>query len=130
MTTPESTDLHILNSSMHTPAWVRVNTQVDQGIAEVVSLLSQIDQLETVESCEGYPDAPAFVYFRYGDWKNLCWFLFESLGPEIHKHARARASVEVFNGSDPLGKISFANDAIPAVVSVLKWFVQARERAA
>lgn len=114
------------DSPRHTPAWVRVNVQVDQGIAEIVSLLSQIDELETVESCEGYSDAPAFVYFRYGDWKKLCQFLFEALGPEIQKQARARASVEVFNGSDPLGKISFAADAIPVVVSVLKGFVQAR----
>jgi len=114
----------------HRPVWVQVNVQVDQGIAEVVSLLSEIDELETVESCEGYSDAPAFVYFRYGDWKKLCRFLFETLGPKICKETRARASVEVFSSSDPLGKISFAADAIPAVVSVLKGFVQARERSA
>jgi len=114
----------------HTSAWVKVNTQVDQGIAEVVSLLSEIDELEAVESCEGYSDAPAFVYFRYGDWKKLCQFVFEALGPEIYKQARARASVEVFSGSDPLGKISFASDAIPVVASVLRDFVQAQHRAA
>jgi hypothetical protein len=118
---------------MHKPVWVRVNTQVDEGIAEIVSLLSEVDQLKTVESCEGYcSDAPAFVYFHYGDSERLCRFMFVTLGPAMHGQIGTRAvvSVEVFNGGQPLGKISFDKQAIPIVASALKAIVQARQERA
>ena|SRR5208282_1322330 len=114
-------------NTRHKQVWVQVNTRVDEGIAAVVSLLSQIDELETVESCEGYDsEAKAFVYFHYGDWEKLCRFMFGTVGPELHKRigSRAVASVEVFNGSRPLGKISFDTEAIPVVASALRDITQ------
>jgi hypothetical protein len=123
---PSATELEL---STHKPVWVRVNTQVDAGIAEIVSLLSGIAELETVESCEGYgSDAPPFVYFHYGDWERLCRFMFVTLGPRIHEQIGGSAvvSVEVFNGSLPLGKLTFDKQATPTVTSVLKDIVQSQ----
>jgi len=123
-------DQSCMELEKHKPAWVRVNVQVDEGIAEVVSLLGEIEELETVESCQGCPtEAKAFVYFHYGDWERLCRFMFVTLAPRLDQQIgqSALTSVEVFNGSVPLGKISFNTEAIPIVASVLRDITQERQ---
>ena len=114
----------------HQQTWVRVNAQVDKGVAEVVTLLNSFKNLQTVDSCEGIRDGvkPAHVYFYYGDWHNLGHFMFDVLAPRLVDAIGndALASVEVFNGSTPMGKLSFEPEACPKVASVLRQLASAR----
>ncbi len=62
----------------HREVFVKVNAPVDEGIAEVVRLLSRIPGLQTIESSQGDPQerrSPAFVLFRLGGWAELSQFL-------------------------------------------------------
>src|ERR1700733_8971881 len=96
----------------HEQVWVKVNAPVDAGIAEVVSLLNKIDGLETLQSCQGFPDeAPAYVYFRCGEWEEVCRFAFTRLAPALPQIEDVSVSVEVFGGSTPTGKIRFSAEA-------------------
>jgi hypothetical protein len=113
----------------HAQVWVKVNAPVDEGIAAVVEMLNRLPGLRTIDSCEGIPGKkPAHVYFNYGDWKKISRFAFAELGPELAKamDGDAVASVEVFNGSDPMGKLSFDTEATPKVASVLKRLIHER----
>jgi len=48
---------------------VKVNAWVDEGIADLVAALSELEGLITLESCQGDVGRhDAFVIFRYGDW--------------------------------------------------------------
>ena len=51
--------------TIHRQAWVKVNTQVDRGIAALIEALSIFPELRTLESCEGTEDS-AWVCF---DWE-------------------------------------------------------------
>ena len=55
---------------IHRQTSIKVNAQVDEGVAELVSALSEISALETLESCQGGEDRPAFVIFRFGSWRS------------------------------------------------------------
>ena len=66
--------------TQHREVPVKVNAWVDEGIADLVSALSEIEGLVTLESCQGDKDGnDAFVVFRYGDWQQcgelLIWAL-------------------------------------------------------
>ena len=108
----------------HKQVWTKVNAQVDEGIAEIVRLLNAIPDLQTIDSCQGTPGGvkPAHVNFYYGDWKTICQFMFEMLGPRLAEAITGDsvASVEVFNGSLPMGKLSFDAEATNVVASVLR----------
>jgi hypothetical protein len=110
----------------HAQVPVKVNAQVDAGIADVVSLLNQIEGLQTIESCQGDSERrSAYVYFWYGDWEEVARFVFESLEPCLCSEIRTdyNISVEVFAGSRPVGKLEFRPEATAAVASVLKQIV-------
>lgn len=107
----------------HQQTWIKVNAPIDQGIAPVVALLNEIEGLQTLDSCEGtHGEKPAHVYFYYGDWKCIGRFVFESLGPLLALEAGSvgSVSVEVFNGSLPMGKLTFEAEATDVVASVLQ----------
>jgi hypothetical protein len=66
--------------TQHQEVPVKVNAWVDAGIADLVSALSEIDGLVTLESCQG--DAArrnAFVMFRFGSWRDCGELLFERM---------------------------------------------------
>lgn len=116
-------------SSGHKQVWVKVNAPVDAGIAAIVELLNRVPGLRTIDSCEGIPGRKrAHVYFNYGDWKKMSRFAFARLGPHLAKAMDGDliASVEVFNGSDPMGKLSFDTEATPKVASVIKKLLHER----
>ena len=118
-----------MNVKSHEEVWVKVNASVDRGIAPVVALLNEIDGLQTLDSCQGTPgEKPAHVYFHYGDWKCIGHFVFEVLAPKLALEASdiGTASVEVFNGSIPMGKLSFEPEATEVVASVLNVIVHER----
>ncbi len=118
---PQSLDFRQM--ATHEQVWVKVNTQVDAALADIVSLLNRVDGLQTLQSCQGDKgDHPAYIYFSFGDWRNLCQFAFDRLGPKLREKVGedARLSVEVVDGSQPIGKMSFSAEAIPHITSALK----------
>jgi hypothetical protein len=97
-----------------------VNTQVDRGIAPLVSLLSSIPGVQTLQSCQGFDDSPAYVYFWYRDWKSTCDLVFGRILPCLESAGCSpTVSVEVFNGSQPTAKLSLAAEALAKATSAL-----------
>lgn len=113
--------------TQHEQSWVKVNAQVDAGIAEIVSLLNTVPRLETVSSCEGGP-GEAYIYFRLGDWQSVGTFLFDQIEPAFASLEGYAVSIEVFNNSDPTGKISFRAENVKSVHSALKLALEASAR--
>ena len=52
---------------MHSTTWAKVNAPVDEGIAEVVELLSAIPGLQTLDSCQGDPGGRHAVAWALDD---------------------------------------------------------------
>lgn len=114
---------------VHEQTWVKVNAQVDKRIAPVIAKLNAIEGLQTLDSCQGVPGSkPAHVYFYYGEWQTISRFMFEVLGPRLALEIgdTGTASVEVFNGSQPMGKLVFDTEATNQVASVLDQLVHER----
>ena len=108
---------------MHSTVWAKVNVPVDEGIAEVVELLSRIPGLQTLDSCQGDPGGrPAHVFFHLGeDWREIGALLFDQLSPRLDAvRDDGVISLEVFNGSQPRGRIAFSAEATSVVTSALK----------
>jgi|TARA_R110000744_G_scaffold173848_1_gene292571 hypothetical protein len=112
----------------HKQVWTKVNASVDEEIAEIVSLLSEIPGLQTIQSCEGEPGGrPAYVYFYYGDWSQIGRLAFDGLAPRLDRAGDdVTISVEMFNGSAPMGRLRFEREATTAVASALRAFNQER----
>jgi hypothetical protein len=104
----------------HRQVWVKVNAPVDSGVADIISLLSEVPQLQTIDSCQGEEDDYAFVHFYLGDWKTTGKFIFDFLEPALRKIDDTEVSLKVFNASDPSGKIRFRAESKEEVHSALK----------
>jgi hypothetical protein len=107
----------------HEQVWVKVNAPVDAGVAEIVSVLNTVDGLETLQSCQGDPGRKdGYVYFSFGDWRKVCEFIFQRIGPTLKSKADADAdlTVEVSSADSPMAKLSFKAEATGIVVSALK----------
>jgi hypothetical protein len=48
----------------HNEIPVKVNAFVDEGIADLVEVLSEVPELVTMESCQGSSEHDAYVFFR------------------------------------------------------------------
>lgn len=111
----------VLNGHREVP--VKVNAWVDEGIADLVSALSEIDGLQTIESCQGEPAARnAFVIFRLGDWKDCGEFLFERILAAMGDDLRADVSLSLvgYDLGNCLGRISLPPEAVAQVASVVR----------
>lgn len=110
----------------HRQTFVKVNAEVDAGIAAVVSALNEIEGLQTIESCEGERGRkPAYVYFWFGNWQQISTLMFCEVAPGLSGvNSDFRVAVEVFNGSRPTGKIEFSAEAADIVASALKKVVK------
>lgn len=106
-------------SMLQHQVWIKVNTHVDQGVAEIVELLSTVPNLQTVDSCQGDP-GEAYVYFRLEAWEALGKFLFEVIEPALRSEAECSASMESLNGTGPLGKPGLGAESSSDVFSALK----------
>ena len=106
----------------HRQVWVKVNARVDEGMAEIIRLLNTIPGLQTLDSCQGELNGrPAHVFFTYGDWRRLGAFVFDKLAPRLDAvPGETAATIEMFNGSLPTGRLSFNAEATPLVASALK----------
>lgn len=104
---------------MHKQVWVKVNTPVDEGLSELISLLNQIDRLYTLDSCQGYAGW-GFIYFRYGNWLKLGHFVFGKLAPALREIEEITLSLQTIDGDEPMAKLGIRKETIPQIVSVLK----------
>ncbi len=48
----------------------------------------------------------AYVFFYFGDWQTISRFAFEVIAPALNGIDGAKISVQIFNGSEPMGKLS------------------------
>jgi hypothetical protein len=113
----------------HEQVWVKVNAPVDRGIARIVAILSSIEGLRTLDSCEGIAGyKPAHVYFNFGSWAKIGSLMFDRIGPALWERlgSEALVSVEIFNESEPMGKLSFDKEATDVVASLLDQLLQER----
>lgn len=88
--------LLIQDMAIHEQVTVKVNAQVDRGIAELVTALSEFPEARTLESCEGNGES-AWVCFDCGeeDWRSLSEFVFRVLGPRLMADFGDRISLNV-----------------------------------
>jgi hypothetical protein len=85
-----------MSHSKHRQIWTKVNAPVDEGVAELVSLLNSFPNVQTVESCQGTDKSAACVWFLCGkpadlqnfdknNWREIARFVCEVLGPSLVK---------------------------------------------
>ena len=109
--------------AFHEQVWVKVNAQVDAGVAEIVSVLNSVDGLETLQSCQGDAGGKSgYVYFACGDWQNVCQLIFQKIGPTLKNKVDedVELTVEATSADSPMAKLSFKAEAAGIVVSALK----------
>jgi len=107
----------------HPQVWVKVNSVVDEKLAEMVSVLNAIPKLQTVDSCQGEPDKEqGHVYFFFGGWQVVGRFVFTELAPLLQEYLGEDVQLEVHatSGREPLGLLKFSTEAIPKVTAALR----------
>jgi len=105
----------------HTQTWVKVNAPIDERIAELVSVLNQVEGLETLQSCQGDSgERQGYVYFSLDGWQNLCRFVFEDIAPRVKDYLGEDVKLEIVAGARPMARMSFSAEAVPIVTSALK----------
>jgi hypothetical protein len=105
--------------TQHAQVWAKVNAQVDERLREIITLLSTVPHLQTLESCQGGKSA-AYIYLFLDDWSSLGRFLFEVVEPAPRQIGETSVSIRIVNGSRPMGKISFRAETSGEVRSALK----------
>ena len=115
------------SAASHLQTWVKVNAPVDEGIAEVVSILSEVEGLQTVESCQGSPsrnhldqDVLGYVFFCLGDWRTISEFAFGTIAPALEGVDGAMITVKIFGGGDPMAELGVLAPEIPKLVVALR----------
>jgi len=109
--------------STHPQIWVKVNAPIDAQVAEIVTLLNTVEGLETLQSCQGDAgEHDAYVYFAFGDWRQLGHFVFERIGPALKQRVDEDATlrVDAVSGDMPIAKLSFKTEATNLVTSALR----------
>jgi hypothetical protein len=107
----------------HREVPVKVNAWVDEGIADLVSALSEINGLVTLESCQGDTGGrPAFVIFQYGGWRDAGELLYDKLLPALSADLRSDVSLDLraYDTEIAHGTISISPGAIPKVAAILR----------
>ena len=110
---------------MHRQRFVKVNTNVDEGVSDLVEGLSMFPRLCTVSSCEG---PPATIFFRYGeDWtaksyREVAEFVLGRLGPHMAKRAGdgVRLSVGVDSTGAPSCEMVVLDGAMVVATNAVK----------
>lgn len=106
----------------HRQVWVKVNAQVDSGIADLVSAISNVEGLQTVQSCEGIlGESDAYIYFWCGPSDLTSHILFSHFAPALQsRDIQCTGKVEVFNGSMPTAKLAFSAESLADATAALK----------
>ena len=112
----------------HKQVWVKVNAPVDSSLAKLVTVLNLIDGLQTIESCQGYREY-GFIYFEYGNWKQLGWLIFERLFPFLWKSVGPDISISMSTCAlnNPRAEMRFRVEAVRKITSALKKSIKHRK---
>lgn len=109
--------------TIHQQVWVKVNAQVDKGMAPLIEALSAFPGVRTVESCEGNAET-AWVAFDCGEqeWEALARLVLADLGPALAEEFGDRLSltVTVTSGGLYRAEMTLAKAVIPAVSKSLR----------
>jgi len=109
----------------HREVPVKVNARVDAAIAELVTVLNEYPNLQTLQSCQGEAGGEAYVFFTCGSWQSTCEFLFGKIAPALSaKIDDEILQIEVFGNEDPVGRIAFQPESIAEITSEIKRLVQ------
>jgi hypothetical protein len=102
--------------------WVKVNAAVDDGIAALVTALSRIAGLQTLESCQGGDGHNAVVFFRLGGWRECGAFVFERLMPRMSPDLRSevRLAIDAYDSDVAQASITLEPAAIPALTRIVE----------
>ena len=121
--------MRVLVCGGHKEVAVKVNAFVDEGIAPLVSALSEIEGLVTLESCQGDPaERDAYVIFAMPTWRCIGIFLFDLLLPALSPDLRAVVSLQIQAYDDDVARGSITID--PQAVKALSEIVQSLARSA
>lgn len=115
------------NSREHDQVWTKVNAPVDRGVLELIDALSAFPKLQTVESCQGGDQTPAWVSFIYGQertrqWRDLADFVLGRLGPALASELGDRISVliQVHECGEARGELTVHPEVMRRTVKALK----------
>ena len=110
------------NIKKHTQVCIKTNSFVDAGMVDILTTLSSVPELITIESCEGYKEW-GFVYFWYGDWEKVCRFMFKKLAPALNKELGGEnisLKVRMYGSDVPQGEIGFRVESRQKLADTLK----------
>lgn len=110
----------------HQPVTIKVNAQVDEGIAPLVEALNAIPSIFTVSSCEGGDGEQAYVAFHVGDqWQDIGAFI-DRLSAELgHDDTVSDVpfslSIEWYaGGGTPTGYVKVPHQHVMALASAIR----------
>jgi len=107
----------------HRTVPVKVNAWIDEGIADLVSVLSEIDGLITLKSSQGdVVGGDAFVIFQYGDWRHCGELLFDQILPRMPSDLRADVSLKLqaYDTDTVSARITIEPTAVAAFAECLR----------
>ncbi len=109
---------------MHREVVVKVNAFVDEGVMPLVSALNEFERVETIDSCQGNGETPAYTYFRFrGTAREFLDFLqglSVSLGTRLDSCCDYNLRAEWLAGAEePVGQLSVRLDYVPKLADAL-----------
>ena len=111
---------------MHRQKWVKINSAVDDKVAALINSLNAFPRLQTMESCQGAADRPAWVSFRYGNywtnpWRELAHFVLDYLGQNLAHEIGDRADIAIRVTESGLiqGELTVRPGAIQSTIEAL-----------
>ncbi len=110
---------------MHRQVPIKVNALVDEGIAPLVTALSRLAPVLTLDSCQGGDGAPAYVYFGYsGPEENELTFFYrlaKAIAGQPHREPFFTLNLEWRSGNQrPLASLQCPPEAIAHLARALR----------
>ena len=109
----------------HKQKMIKVNTYVDEGIADLIETLNCFKKLRTIESCEGQRRATIIFTYGQGKWNTMASFIFKFLAPKLIRGFGNKIDLSMrMNSFKKLqGELLVERSALPAFTNYLKKIV-------
>lgn len=119
---------------VHEQVMVKVNAQVDRGVASLVEALNKMPDLVTAESCEGDAAREAYVSFHVcSGWKDLADHV-HALSSELGKNQdvadlRFSLSIEWYAGGEsPLAYLRVPRQHVSVIAKAIALAAETEQR--